>query len=95
MKKFFAAALLSGAVAFSGCSDKEIHADQVRAAMQGLPDPQKTNLEIALSAIATNNYRAALKPLQNIAFGVKLDTNQSVVLRDTIKKVVAKAEKQK
>lgn len=90
----FAALALALCLA-AGCSDHEIHLDKVRAALQGLPDPQKTQLEEGLTDIAASNYVAALKPLQLVAYGAKLDNDQRKILEDTLSKVKEKANQAK
>jgi uncharacterized iron-regulated membrane protein len=82
-------------LAAMGCSNKNIDTAKVRAAFQSLSGDSKDTLEQALRAIDRSNYVAADRPLKVLAFKVKMDKNQRVILLDTIAKVEAKAAKQK
>ncbi len=82
-------------LAASGCSNKNIDTAKVRAAFQSLSGEGKQYIEEGLKAIEQSNYVAAVRPLKNVAYTVKLDKNQRVILEDTIAKVEAKAAKQK
>jgi hypothetical protein len=90
----FATTGLIAAVAL-GCAKQNIDTAKVRAALQSLAGDAKQNLEEGLTAIDQSNYVAAVKPLKKIAFTVKLDKDQRVILEDTIAKAEAKAAKQK
>ena len=74
----------------AGCSDKQIHVDQIRSAMSGLNDHDKAMLEQSLTNITASNYVAAAPPLRWLAFNAKMDKGQRKVLDDTIVKVRAK-----
>ena len=82
-------------LAAPGCSNKSIDTAKVRAAFQSLSGEGKQYIEEGLKAIEQSNYVAAVRPLKNVAYTVKLDKNQRVILEDTIAKVEAKAAKQK
>ena len=45
---------------------------------------------MALSAIDAGKYKEALLPLRKIAFGAKLNKDQSKILKDTLTTVQAK-----
>jgi len=94
MIQILAAAGLSVVVAL-GCSQPKIDTAKVRAAFQSLTPDVKQNLEEGLSAIDQSNYVAAIKPLKKIAYTVQLDSNQRLLLEDTIAKAEARAAKQK
>src|SRR5580658_8160400 len=78
-----------------GCSNNNIDTAQVRAAFQSVSGDTREHLEEGLKAIDQSNYVAAVRPLKWIAYKVKLDKNQTAVLKDTIAKAEAKAAKQK
>ena len=78
-----------------GCSNKNIDTAKVRAAFQSLTGDGKRYIEEGLTAIDQSNYVAAVRPLKNVAYTVKLDKSQRAVLEDTIAKVEARAAKQK
>lgn len=75
----------------AGCSNREIDPAKVRAAFQNEPESVKSLLEQGLSAAVASNYEAALKPLETIAYRVKLPPPESKILADTITKVQARA----
>lgn len=79
----------------AGCSNKNIDTAKVREACQSLTGGAKDSLEQALKAIDQGNFVAAVRPLKNIAYTVKLNKDQRIILEDTIAKVEAKAAKQK
>jgi len=76
-----------------GCSNSNVDTAKVRAALQSLEPGQKEQLELALSAIDAGKYKDALLPLRKIAFGAKLDKDQSKILKDTLDKVQIKIAK--
>ena len=76
-----------------GCSNSNVDTANVRAALQSLEPGQKEQLELALSAIDAGKYKDALLPLRKIAFGAKLDKDQSKILKDTLDKVQIKIAK--
>jgi hypothetical protein len=82
------------AAAALGCAKPKIDTDKVRAAFQSLSADAKQNLEEGLTAIDQSNYVAAIKPLKKIAYTVKLDKDQRMLLEDTIAKAEARAAKQ-
>jgi hypothetical protein len=82
-------------LAAAGCSNKKIDTDKVRAAFQSASSDTRDYLEQGLRAIDQSNYVAAVKPLKLLAYRVKLDKNQRVILEDTLAKVEARAAKQK
>jgi hypothetical protein len=79
----------------SGCSDKNIDTAKVRAAFQSLTGDGRQYLDQGLKSIDEGNYAAAVRPLQTLAYKVKLEKNQRDILEDTISKVEAKAAKPK
>jgi hypothetical protein len=79
----------------SGCSNKNIDTAKVREAFQSLSGDGRQYLDQGLKAIDEGNYDAAVRPLRTLAYKVKLDKNQTVILEDTITKAEAKAAKQK
>ncbi len=81
-------------LALAGCSNSNIDTAKVRAGLQSIEPAQKAELEVALSAIDAGKYKDALLPLRKIAFGAKLDKNQSKILKDTLKKVQTKIAKE-
>jgi triosephosphate isomerase len=76
----------------TGCSNKKIDAEKVRAAFQTAPDDIKAQLEKGLEAIKSTNYSAAVRPLEKVGYGTKLTKEQRDILVDTIKKVRARIE---
>jgi hypothetical protein len=93
MIQIFAVASLIAAVAL-GCAKPKIDTAKVRAAFQSLSADAKQNLEEGLTAIDQTNYAAAIKPLKKIAYTVKLDKDQRMLLEDTIAQAEARAAKQ-
>jgi hypothetical protein len=93
MKKQFVLLLLT--VAISGCSDKSIDTGKVRAAFSSLTPDLKAELEQGLTAIDTSNYAAAIKPLEKVGYGAKMDKAQSALLKATLKKARQKADNAK
>jgi len=73
-----------------GCSNPNVDTAKVRAGLQSLGADQKVQLEAALTAIDASKYKEALMPLRKIAFGTKLDKDQSKILKDTLTTVQAK-----
>jgi len=82
-------------LAASGCSDKKIDTAKVRAAFPSLSGGARQYLDQGLKAIDESNYEAAVRPLKNIAYKIKLDKNQTAILEDTITKAEARAAQQK
>jgi hypothetical protein len=80
-------------LAASGCSNKNIDTAKVREAFQSLSGDARQYLDQGLKAIDESNYVAAVRPLQTLAYKVKLDKNQRDILEDTINKAKAKAAK--
>jgi hypothetical protein len=78
-----------------GCSNNNIDTAKVRAACQSLTEGAKDVVEQACKDIDQSNYVAAIRPLKNIAYTVKLDKDQRLILNDAIAKAEAKAAKQK
>ncbi len=78
-----------------GCSNKNIDTAKVREAFQSLSGDARQNLEQALTAIDQSNYVAAVKPLKKVAYTLKMDKNQTLILQETIAKTEARAAKQK
>ncbi|HEY3863097.1 MAG TPA: hypothetical protein VGO59_14540 [Verrucomicrobiae bacterium] len=82
-------------MAVLGCSKNDIDTAKIRQAFQSVSGPAKDYLDQGLSAIDQTNYIAAVHPLKKMAYTLKLDNNQRLILEDTIAKVEAKAAKQK
>ena len=82
-------------LAVAGCSNNNIDTAKVRAAFSSLSGEAKDDLELALKAIDQGNYAAAVRPLKVLALKVKMDKTQTILLKDTLDKVEAKAAKQK
>ncbi|MGA2750845.1 MAG: hypothetical protein ABSG59_18905 [Verrucomicrobiota bacterium] len=74
-------------LAGAGCSNHDIDTAKVRQALQSVGGETKEQLELGLAAIDSSNYVAAIKPLEKVAFGAKMDVQQSKVLQETIAKV--------
>jgi hypothetical protein len=81
-------------LAASGCSNKNIDTAKVRATFQSVPGA-KDVVEQACKDIDQSNYVAAVRPLKNIAYTVKLEKDQRLLLDDTIAKLQAKVAHQK
>jgi hypothetical protein len=77
-------------LALVGCSNPNVDTAKVRAGLQSIGADQKVQLELALSAIDAGKYKEALLPLRKIAFGAKLNKDQSKILKDTLTTVQAK-----
>jgi hypothetical protein len=82
-------------LAATGCSNKSIDVAKVRDAFQSLSDGPKEQLEQALKDIEASNYVAAVKPLERVAYSIKMDVKQRKLLEDTLTRTRAKAAKQK
>jgi hypothetical protein len=78
-------------LAASGCSKKHIDTAKVREALQSLTGDARQELEQGLKDIDESNYVAAVRPLKKVAYTVKLDKDQRLILEDTITQVEAKA----
>jgi len=82
-------------LAVVGCSNNNIDTAKVRAAFPSLTGEDKDDLELGLKAIEQSNYVAALRPLKVLAIKVKMDKNQTLILKDTLTKAEAMAAKHK
>lgn len=94
MKKRFVLLLLTVAMT-GGCSDRSINTAKVRAAFSSLRPDLKSELEEGLTAIETSNYVAAIRPLEKVGYGAKMDKEQKLILEDTLKKTRKKAAESK
>jgi hypothetical protein len=93
MKKWLLTVVAVAGLAFLalvGCSNPNVDTAKVRAGLQSIGADQKVQLEQALSAIDAGKYKEALLPLRKIAFGAKLNKDQSKILKDTLTTVQAK-----
>lgn len=84
-KRLFTFLAIAGLI-LAGCSNN-IDTAKVRAAFQSIPADQKTELEQGLAAIDAGKYKDALMPLRKVAYGAKLDKDQTDLLAKTIEKV--------
>jgi hypothetical protein len=81
-------------VAAAGCSNSAIDTAKVRAAFASVQGDARVQLDTGLAAIDASNYVAAVPPLEKAAYELKMDKNQRDILKDTLKKVRAKAARQ-
>jgi hypothetical protein len=89
---FFAVASLVS-LTLVGCSNSNVDTAKVRAALQSIDAGQKEQLELALTSIDAGKYKDAVLPLRKIAFGAKLDPDQTKLVKETLAKVQAKIAK--
>lgn len=78
-----------------GCSNNNIDTAKVRAAFPSLNGEAKDILDQALKDIDQSNYVAAVRPLKVLSLRVKMDKDQTLILKDTLTKTEARAAKQK
>ncbi len=85
MKKIFFTAVAVTAMALSGlvgCKKSDVDTSRVESAFQNTPDNAKTNVDVMVAQVKTNNYSGALLTLQQSLATAKFTPEQKAALED-------------